>query len=69
MPQIFTPTLINYQLLLHVTDNTCVMEDGNNWNHSRFRWTQQLFCSDSAKQHVSPNGASSGWQEWTIKYV
>jgi len=52
MPQIFTIPLIIYQILLHVTDNTCVMEDGNNWNHSRFSWKQQIICSDSAKQHV-----------------
>jgi len=54
MPQIFTPSLINYQILLHVTDNTCVTEDGNNWNYNRFSRSQQLICSDSA-QHVSPH--------------
>jgi len=53
MPQIFAPPLINYQILSHVTDNTCVMEDGNNWNHSRFSQTKQLICSVSAQQHVS----------------
>jgi len=53
MSQIFAPPLINYQLLLHVTDNACVTEDANNWNHSRFSLTQ-LICSVLAQQHVSP---------------
>jgi len=34
MPQNFAPPVINNQLFLHITDNTCVMEEGNNWNHS-----------------------------------
>jgi len=54
MPQNFAPPLINNQLFLHITDNTCVMEDGNNWNHSTVSLTQQLICWDSAQQHVSP---------------
>jgi len=54
MPQIFTPPLINYQLSMQVTDNTCITEDGDNWNHSRFGQTQQLICSVSAQQYVSP---------------
>jgi len=54
MPQIFAPPLITYQLSMKVTDNTCVTEDGNNWNHSRFSRTQQIIRSVSAQQHISP---------------